>query len=107
MWHDDKSWDDQDCGTVYPFVCTVYTGTEPEEPAVEESEELPFAPFVRRGLVILDPEGRPLRFDRERNVIRLTEGEELVLDVVSPARSDKRNKYDGTEYVALKHSTEE
>eukprot|EP00961_Rhodomonas_salina_P086182 1158502-Rhodomonas_salina.1 len=23
MWHNDKSWDDQDCGGNFPFVCTV------------------------------------------------------------------------------------
>eukprot|EP00961_Rhodomonas_salina_P002196 30385-Rhodomonas_salina.1 len=36
MWHDDKSWDDQECGTVYPYLCSA---TEKPAPAPAQEPE--------------------------------------------------------------------
>lgn len=67
---------------------------------------LAFAPYITSGIVIRDPEGRPFKFDKENNMIRLNAGEGVVFTVLSPARSDSGNNFTGTEYIALKGGEE-
>jgi len=66
-----------------------------------------YAPYIRNGLQLRHVDGRAVKWDRGSGMVRLNSGEDMSFDILAPPRSDSTRSYEGTDYVALKHSSED